>query len=383
MMRFPRDNPSLGNLAFHLDNLQSHPDRDIAALARQALQEMSRPDGSPEVLWVLHDALLEAGYDQGDPVTRHVVRGAANSVVATDQALHGSLSPDLWHYTMRDRPEAKAGGIYDDYGPSSRTNRLAMDYPLEGNFTDKSLGAGPSQFSHKGTPKKMAGLHSPQGGVLVRGIHYKPGQFIPSAETDSKAGHDSWKSIQEQRAKFSRSDGSTDTEALMAYRREASRPPKKVKKSRQQMTDAPPPPAGPGPVPGHNTPTLGGAPPAPRRQPRQDRLAALIGDSRQVGGRLQSQRREFPDYDAAFQGAQRAGAPEGLIQAAAEGDYLALRALLDWYEETGGQGLNVLGDMSFGEIRKDLDAYDPWLHGEGPDEMPAIDVRPRRSVRFW
>jgi hypothetical protein len=373
MMRFPRDNPSLGNLAFHLDNLQSHPDRDIAALARQALQEMSSPDGSPEILWVLHDALLEAGYDQGDPVTRHVVRGAANSVVATDQALHGSLSPDLWHYTMRDRPEAKAGGIYDDYGPSSRTNRLAMDYPLEGHFTDKSLGAGPSQFSHKGTPKKMAGLHSPQGGVLVRGIHYKPGQFIPSAETDSKAGHDSWRSIQEQRAKFSRSDGSTDTEALMAYRREASRPPKKVKKSRQQMTDAPAPPAGPGPVPGHNTPTLGGLPPATPRDPDPERVRSFINRPRS----------RYPNY---FEAAGTAGAPEGLLQAAMDGDLHALQALLDWAEEntdsvpmgpgwrpgeppTWRPGHLYLGGTT-GSIRGEIDSHRDWLHGAGPNELP-------------
>lgn len=58
-------------------------------------------------------------------------------------------------------------------------------------------------------------MRAPKGGVAVRGIGYRPGQFIPVNQRDMKAGYEQWKRVQEQAAKYSRGDGSVDTEAVI------------------------------------------------------------------------------------------------------------------------------------------------------------------------
>jgi hypothetical protein len=74
-------------------------------------------------------------------------------------------------------------------------------------------------------PQKYSGVHSPAGGVVVRGVYYQGGKFIPDAEIE-KAAHPQWEAAQKAKAarKYSRDDGSTDTDALMQEYSKGKRP---------------------------------------------------------------------------------------------------------------------------------------------------------------
>ena len=267
-------------------------------------------------------------------------------------------------------------------------------------------------MSRRGLRKKMSGVNAPAGGVLVRGQFYAGGKFIPSAEVE-KAGHAEWRHVQEARQKkYSRADGSVDTEALLAGQkrpspaqeerakvleearalgqeaqnrlrnRERNRP---RKNSRQSMSDTVPPP------PVQQSLTLGSrqaarppaATPAKLSPPQTGaRLRKLLDVSRAGPGS-----RDGPGWWHSI-GAMGVGsnAPEvaGMVQAAESGDLAALQGLLDWYEEEVVPSLNEYGQRHYAELRADLNDLLPWLTTDLPeDPVPPSRAHTPRPTARW
>jgi hypothetical protein len=102
----------------------------------------------------------------------------------------------------------------------------------------KSSGnVGPATGQQEGPVKKArGGVNAPAGGVIVRGIFYPGGKYIPNAELE-KSNYDQYDQVTQRRAKMSkasRSDGSFDFERAQ----EASSTEDKLKKAKGCSTPA-------------------------------------------------------------------------------------------------------------------------------------------------
>lgn len=65
-------------------------------------------------------------------------------------------------------------------------------------------------------PVKFSGVHAPAGGVVVRGLFYPGGKWIPSARLE-KANYDQYQHVENQRMKkYRREDGSVSVEPALA-----------------------------------------------------------------------------------------------------------------------------------------------------------------------
>ena len=99
------------------------------------------------------------------------------------------------------------------YEPDTlRTGLGVMHYrPSRYKPTQPDEGIGPLRMSLRGSKVRKSGVHSPTGGVVVRGLFYPGGKFIPNSELE-KARHDQWENVnrQRQQIKYRRSDGSVD-----------------------------------------------------------------------------------------------------------------------------------------------------------------------------
>ena len=221
-------------------------------------------------------------------------------------------------------------------------------------------------------PVQMSAFRAPAGGVVVRGINYQGGKYVPVDQKDMKAGYTQWKGLQDQAAKYSRADGSVDTEALLRDLESTKRPKSRPKKPRVVDEPGKPPVQNPpepntagdprrkyshidhgaldpeniGPLSGQNTPVT--PRPTPRRAPnREEQIAALRSQGLPVPAKLRTTPGQRASHLTSGEGTYGyfntqhleplATDPDPVvrefIRAVREGDYDSLAVLADYLEE--------------------------------------------------
>lgn len=125
----------------------------------------------------------------------------------TDAYMEGKTTPladkDVFHFLPR--PQRPGRMPEQQQAVQSRISKMrsALNPELRGK----------SDFE---PPVKFSGVHAPAGGVVVRGLFYPGGKWIPSANLE-KASYDQYQQVESQRMKkYRREDGSISVEPALA-----------------------------------------------------------------------------------------------------------------------------------------------------------------------
>lgn len=197
-----------------LQQLLNHPDPQVQDMADRAFHH-----GDAPALFMLHDALLDAG-ESPDSTTM----GQLEDLMAFSARFTGPQG----NYSY-----VQSAAYYPSRGADSPFNRQAstinrgvisgfMAHPHSrasaerGDARQAEMAARPLPHDTVQAPRKYSGLHSPPGGVVVRGLFYPGGKFIPGKGPE-KSHYDQWSHIEGQR-KYRRADGSCDVDAALKDR---------------------------------------------------------------------------------------------------------------------------------------------------------------------
>lgn len=124
-------------------------------------------------------------------------------------------SATSWYATPGSKLDHANRHVLGEYMTSRGSSGLSMSQGPAPSFRGDPRvvhhGEQPRQLSRR----KMGALRSPAGGVVVRGIHYPGGKFIPASGPE-KTTHDKYQAIhahKKAQARYQRSDGSCDFQA--------------------------------------------------------------------------------------------------------------------------------------------------------------------------
>lgn len=221
MMESPKTSPTVQRLA----HVILTGDYGVLPILADALEEDNRPEVANRLrrMTPYHEMQAEKAYQfpVRPPFTPRPDPADA------DVQLFGSLAPRMAQETEQ-APVTKPQQPAPPPKLTPGEQRRHEQYVLSDEYKHSRLKA-PRPV------KRMAALRSPAQGIVVRGVYYKGGKFIPSAELE-KATYEQHQQVERSREQmYRRPDGSYDLSADLAARRKG----RKKKYARQEELTRP------------------------------------------------------------------------------------------------------------------------------------------------
>jgi hypothetical protein len=197
-----------------LQGLAQSPDPDVREMANRVLRR-----GDYSALVMLHDALLDSGEDPESDIMLSLADLLAYSTMVTEphEERRAQGLADMGGLRVKNVLSEPAENTQDAIRRRAGLNRSTVSEFMASRPNSPALDQARGDMAK---PVQFGALRSPAGGVVVRGIHYPGGKFIPASGPE-KAGFDAWQAVERQKVKMShcrREDGSFDYEAAKKER---------------------------------------------------------------------------------------------------------------------------------------------------------------------